>query len=101
MRSWAALTSAREIICCILLGTFQIPSPVKLCLEDLCLLLWRKELLTVKDRKASYWNPPQASTAAPVATGSFASCHAAKPPLTLITFLNPARCRRLQAIMLR
>ena len=43
----------------------------------------------------------QASTGAPVATGNFASCQAPNPPLTFITFLKPARCRRLQAIRLR
>src|SRR5271165_7198592 len=30
-----------------------------------------------------------------------ACCQASKPPVTLTTFLNPARCSRLAAIMLR
>ena len=48
---------------------------------------------------------PQAGRYAPtgfaLTVGSLACCQASNPPTTLITFLKPARCSRLQAIMLR
>src|ERR1700690_4257043 len=43
----------------------------------------------------------QAPTGFVLTTGSSACCQASIPPIILVTCLKPARCNRLQAIMLR
>src|SRR5206468_7774466 len=50
------------------------------------------------DPRAFYFSGPTASGAS---TGSPAFSQASNPPITLVTFSNPARCSMLHAIMLR
>ena len=71
---------------------------------NVCTLLYIKLFLQEHLWK-SHLTPTSSSAYRPTAwalgDGGLASCQASKPPITLVTFLNPARCSRLHAIMLR
>src|ERR1700730_6339875 len=96
MRSWAALTSARVIIDQVAAfyrerrKSSQVVAGCrgKRGLREMAL-----------DPSGAY--PVMSRPVAPVEIGSCAFCQASSPPVTFITFFNPARCKRLQAIMLR